>query len=190
MIPSLSLQKPSWKLKIKYFKLIQRCYDLEDRGDIEQLVSVARTVRNYLNYINRSKWIAELWKNVVTMTGKVNVNGALNLWTKNMSNGGFLLDDYIMRLLHKKYPTPKISDNEVLMPWKHNVYIKKYLEVLTETAQIMHHLKQKKIRTLLDSDRWKKMLTFQNYGTRNINLRKNFTKVIKKIRYSKVWTKV
>ena len=50
------------------------------------------------------------------MIRKVNVNGALNLCTKNISNGIFLLDDHIMRLLHKKYPTPKFSDNEVLMP--------------------------------------------------------------------------
>ena len=50
------------------------------------------------------------------MIRKVNVNGALNLCTKNISNGIFLLDDHIMQLLHKKYPTPKFSDNEVLMP--------------------------------------------------------------------------
>ena len=49
------------------------------------------------------------------MIGKVNVNGALNLCTNNISNGVSLLDVNIMRLLHKKYPTRKIPDDEVLM---------------------------------------------------------------------------
>ena len=188
-MPSLFLQKLIWKFKIKHLKLIQRCYDLWDRGNIEQFISVARTVRNYLNYINRSKWIAYLSKDVFTMIGKVNVNGALNLCTNNISNGVSLLDVNIMRLLHKKYPTRKIPDDEVLMTWKHNVYIQKYLKVLTKSAQNMQYFKQKKLRALPDPDRWRKMLAFHNYGTRNTNLQKALSKVIKKVRYSKVWNK-
>ena len=42
------------------------------------------------------------------MIGKNNVNGALNLWINNISNGIFLLDDNTMRLFHKKYLTAKI----------------------------------------------------------------------------------
>ena len=61
------------------------------------------------------------------------------------------------------------------------------MKVLTKTMKSMKHLKQKKkSRTLLDSDRWGEMLAFDNYGARNINLRKAFTKVTKKIPHSQI----
>ena len=121
--------------------------------------------------------------NCLRLMEKGNVNGAFKLLTGNISNGILLLDDKTLRLLKQKHPTSSESNKKVLLrrekPSVHPVVFEDIDENMVKEAALK--TKGGAGPSGLDANGWRKILVSKTYRTINVDLRKAFANVIKKI---------
>ena len=162
---------------------MERRIDLWTKGKIDELLFEGETIQSRLRHINTPKSIGELSRKFTLLMEKGNVNGALKLLTSNISNGIPPLDERTLSLLKQKHPESSELNEEVLLrgekPPVHPVVFEDHDESMVKEAAL--NTKGGSAPSGLDADGWKKIFVSKSYGTINVDLRRAFANVIKKI---------
>ena len=177
-----AVTKPSKSAKIKdHIKVLEPRIELWHKGDIMQLFE-AETIQERLETINKSKTITQLSKQFALLMSKGNVNGALKLLTNNMSNGILPLNDETLKL-SQKHPDSRDALDDVLLEGD----IPEIHPIIFETID-EEMVKQAAIKTNggsgpsgLDADGWRRIIASNSYGNTNVDLRRAFAEMIKKL---------
>ena len=118
----------------------QRRLELWYRGEIKELLFETETIQDRLKSTNKTKNIAQLSKQFVTLMAKGNINGALKLLSNNMSNGILPLNDETLQLLQQKHPdAQQVSEDTLLqgnIPEVHPVIFKEIDDEMVKQAAI------------------------------------------------------
>ena len=183
IMSSLLLRKPSKASKVKdHLKALKRKIDLWSNGKIEELLFKGETIQPRLHHINTPKSIGELSKKFDLLIEKGNVNAALKLLTRNISNGILPLDDKTLSLLKQKHPASSELNEEVLLrdqkPSLHPVVFEDIDESMVKEATLK--TKGGSGPSGLDANARRKILVSKSYEAINSDLRRGFANVIKK----------
>ena len=162
---------------------MERRIDLWTKGKIDELLFEGEAIQSRLRHINTPKSIGELSRKFTLLMEKGNVNGALKLLTSNISNGIPPLDERTLSLLKQKHPESSELNEEVLLrgekPPVHPVVFEDIDESMVKEAAL--NTKGGSAPSGLDADGWRKIFVSKSYGTINVDLRRAFANVIKKI---------
>ena len=105
IMPALLLQKPHKSSKSKdHHAAVKRRLKLWEERKIEELLYEGQTIQERLKSSDSSMTIAKISMKFRIFMSKGNVNGALKLWTNNMSNGILPLTDATLQLPKQKHP--------------------------------------------------------------------------------------
>ena len=182
-MPSLLVQNPSKTSKAKdHLKALARRTDLWSKEKIHEPLFEGETSQTLLQHINASKSIGELSKKFALLTAKGNVNGALKLFTSNISNGILPLDDKTLSLLKQKHPASSELNEKVLLrgekPSVHPLVFEDIDEAMVKEAVL--RTKCGSGPSGLDADGWREILVSKSYRTINADLTRAFDNVIEK----------
>ena len=183
-MPALLLQKPSKSSKSKdHHAALERRLKLWDEGKIEELLYKGQTIQEKLKSPDSSMAIAKISMKFRILMSKGNVNGALKLLTKNVSNGFLPLTDATLQLLKQKHPESREPPPKVLIEGPvrkiHPVVYNDFDESLILKAAML--MKGGSGPSDLDADGWRRMLTSREFGTSSTDLRKTFAQLIKRL---------
>ena len=152
-------------------------------GKIEELLYEGQTLQGRLKWPNSSMIIAKISMKFRILMSKGNVNGALKLLTKNVSNGFLPLTDATLQLLKQKHHESREPPPKVLIEGPvrkiHPVVYDDFDESLVLKAAML--MKGGSGPSDLDADGWRRMLTSREFGTSSTDLRKTFAQLIKRL---------
>ncbi len=174
IMPALLLQKPSRKSKSKeHTTALSKRLELWEKGDLFNLLHEGETIqKNLLSSKTKRSSVKEITKEFIKKMSKGNVNGAIKLLSRNMSNGILPLDAEIFNALKQKHPPPEPADPDILLD---DTPIKLHPVRFDEINGDM--IRQSALRTKggagpsgLDGDGWRRILCSNSFKNESNDL--------------------
>ena len=183
-MPSLLLQKPSQKSKLKdHLRALERRLELWELGEVMELLKESDTIQKNMKATNKTTSINEISGKFTREMRKGNIHNAMKLLTNNLKNGVLPLNKKTLEQLKQKYPQRRDADPEIMLPDKpEEIHPIKFDSIDAENVRKAALKTRGGIGASgLDADGWQRIFTSNQFGDSTDDLRKTFAEVIKKL---------
>ena len=177
VMPSLLLQKPSQKSKLKdHLRALERRLELWELGEVMELLKESDTIQKNMKATNQTTSINEISGKFTREMRKGNIHNAMKLLTNNLKNGVLPLNKKTLEQLKQKYPQRRDADPEIMLPDKpEEIHPIKFDSIDAE------NVRKAALKTRggtgasgLDADGWQRIFTSNQFGDSTDDLRKTF----------------